>query len=122
MFRQRNQLLGNVSDKYRVDGFFLNQLFKHLLRHFVVFHLGGNFHAKLFASVPATIRRQIPPVITGCFGDQLFVGSALPRALQVDGFGHVAFGVFVLDLQAATIFLCQVTNQLLDQVGHLFKI
>ena len=79
-------------------------------------------HAEALGALDLGFLAQREPVVTRCTFDQVAIGSALPRAGQIDGLGDLAFLIFMLDHEAAAELLGEVADHAFDQVRHLLKI
>src|SRR5437773_4732314 len=128
--------------KQRIERLFFHQFFENLVGYFIVRHARIDFDAELGATLAASFARVVKP-----FGidlaNQIMVTGAPPRPGQIDGAGHVPFGVAMLDSEgrasacpwtrrSASLrglsrrvlrqILRQMASQLLNQVRYLLEI
>ncbi len=120
--RQWDQLLRSVGDESGVDESRFDELFKDGLGDFKVFILFADFCAKFDGSLAPLLRCDFEPIGSGPVADDVLVLNSTPRRSEIDGFEHLALGIFVLDDQCAQNLLSNVADHRLDQFHHAFVI
>ena len=102
-----------MRDEQRVEALLFNELLEHVLRDLVVLEVRTDLHAQFLGAGLALGGRVVPPLFVDAL-QQVFVASATPWTREVNGLGHVALGVLVLDLQPTAELLGQVANHAFD--------
>jgi hypothetical protein len=97
--------------------FFLDEFFEDLLGDFVILHV-GDFHAKFAAQRSRRRSGGVVEPLRVDFPRRGHVGSATPRALEVDRPRRLPGRVGVRDLKPAAELFRQGADHVLDQIGH----
>ena len=116
--RERNEFLGNMGDKTRIDRLLLDQFLKDMLGHLELLGTVGDIELQFGAAGALSFCIESKPSRHG-FLDEFAVGGAFPGAGEIDRPGDISLHIPVMHLMILASEHCgQVTDQLLDHHRH----